>query len=154
MSNKEVTESNANVTVVSEDFGLMGADMLSLIMTETASMPSIMMYDKSKSMDLEDLVNLSAGAHKSLTDILNLEVTLEGFGLVKLQFIDEDGVIGDYIRYILVTDQGAFTTTSSFIGRTLAMLYQVKAFEPKVKFIQVDKGENRRFMMELVKSKK
>lgn len=159
MSNrkKEVVEETGVVTVDSRnDLEIVNNVELMELFGDKVTSPAIMLYDENKVVPVTDLINLAGGENLSISEILNIEVTLEGFGGVKLEYVDElTGEFGDYIRYILITDKGNFTTTSSFIGRTLKMLFQSGAKKPVVKFTQKDKNVNgevrRQFRMELVK---
>lgn len=118
---------------------------------EKSSSPAILMFDNKKVMPLKDIINLASGENVSLSEILNTEVELIGMGAVKLDYVDEQtGEFSNYVRYILITDKGNFTTTSTFIGRTLKMLYQTMNRPPHVMFKQREKDGRRRFIMEIL----
>lgn len=121
------------------------------LFAENTNIPAILMYDEKKALKPSEVINLASGENKSLSDVLNVELSLEGFGAVRLDYVDENtGEFGNYIRYILITDKGNFTTTSTFIGRTLKMLYQTMMKSPKIMFKQKETDGKRRFMMEVL----
>lgn len=128
---------------------------LAEMFADTMAQPAILMYENQKAISPMELINIASGENKSLSEVINKELTLQGFGAVKLDYTDTDtGEFGKYIRYILVTDQGTFTTTSSFIGRTLKMLYNVSVQSPRIMFEQKDtvvgNESRRRYMMRLL----
>lgn len=133
------------------ELSAINGDELSAMFGGKMNVPAILMFDQKKAVPLKDIINVSAGENLSLSEVINTELTLEGFGAIRLEYLDEEtGELKDYIRYILFTDKGTYTTTSTFIGRTLKMLYQTMSRAPKVKFLQKDKEGRRRFMMEIL----
>lgn len=141
---EEIKNETTELTVVN-------SEALLDLFGDNANMPAILMFDEKKAMKPNELINLASGENVSLSDVLNIELTLEGFGAVKLDYADVDtGEFGTYIRYILVTDRGNFTTTSTFIGRTLKMLYQTMMRSPRIMFKQKETDGKRRFMMEVL----
>lgn len=133
------------------DLSLINNDGLMELFGEKAGSPAILMFDQKKVLPLNEIINLASGENVSLSEVLNTEVELVGMGAVKLDYIDETtGEFSQYIRYILITDKGNFTTTSTFIGRTLKMLYQTMTRPPKVMFKQKEKDGRRRFIMEIL----
>lgn len=118
---------------------------------ENIDAPSIMMFDDKKVLTPSEVINLSSGENMSLSEIINTPVVLQGMGGVRLQYVDENtGEVLNYIRYLLITDKGNYTTTSSFIGRTLKMLYQISPKSPTVMFKQKEKDGRRKFFMEIM----
>lgn len=113
------------------------------IFGDKVSQPAIVMFDGAKAVSPIELVNVSIGENISLDDIVNKEVVLEGYGGIKLEYVDEEsGEILPYNRYILVTSEGIFTTTSAFIGRALAVLMKTMSVKPKVMFTRKTSNVN------------
>lgn len=142
-----------NEEIVNEttDLATINNDGLLELFGEKANTPAILMFDEKKVLPLKDIINLASGENVSLSEILNTEVELIGMGAVKLDYVDENtGEFSSYIRYILITNKGNFTTTSTFIGRTLKMLYQTMTRPPHVIFKQKEKEGHRRFIMEVL----
>lgn len=145
------TKRNEEINNETTDLAIVNNEGLMELFGERASAPSILMFDEKKVLPLKDIINLASGENVSLSEVLNTEVQLVGMGAVKLDYIDEQtGEFNQYIRYILITDKGNFTTTSTFIGRTLKMLYQTMSRTPKVMFKQKEKDGRRRFIMEIL----
>jgi len=143
--NTEVIKNETN------DLAVVNSDALMEMFGERTSAPAILMFDEKKVMKPSEVINLAAGENISISEVLNMELVLQGMGAVKLDYVDEEtGEFGTYIRYIMITDKGNFTTTSTFIGRTLKMLYQTMTKSPTIMFKQKDTGDRRRFMMEIL----
>ena len=105
---------------------------------EKINTPAILMFDSKSMITPQEAINLAAGENVSLSSVINKELTLKGVGAALLDYVDEEtGEVKSYIRYILLTNEGNFTTTSTFIGRTVRMLVQVKMGEPKIVFKQI-----------------
>ena len=116
----------------------------------STSVPVIRMFN-GEELSASKMINIVNGSAKSVSDFLNQELTLLGFGGVVLDFVDEEtGETGKYNKYILITDKGDIATTSTFIGRTLKMLYQCNMTSPRIKFRQVEQSGRRRFLMDLL----
>ncbi len=116
----------------------------------STSVPIIKMFN-GEELSAAKMINIVNGSAKSVSDFLNQELTLLGFGGVVLDFIDEEtGEMGRYNKYILITDKGDIATTSTFIGRTLKMLYQCNMTSPRIRFRQVEQAGRRRFLMDLL----
>lgn len=121
-----------------------------------SSAPVVLMFDEKKVVSVEEVINLASGENISISDVLNKELLLQGMGAVKQDYVDrETGEFGSYVRYILFTSEGSFTTTSTFIGRTLRMLYQAtprggRKNPVKIVFRQKEKDGKRKFIMELL----
>lgn len=114
------------------------------------SVPVIRMFN-GEELSASKMINIVNGSAKSVSDFLNQELTLLGFGGVVLDFVDEEtGETGKYNKYILITDKGDIATTSTFIGRTLKMLWQCNMTSPRVRFRQVEQSGRRRFLMDLL----
>lgn len=127
---------------------------LTEIFGEKVSQPAIVMFDGGTISPI-DLINVSIGENVSLDEIINMEVTLEGYGGVRLEYVDEEtGELLPYNRYILATSEGVFTTTSAFIGRALAVLMKTMSVKPIVRFTRTTTnvgGETRsKYMMKVV----
>lgn len=146
---KDVTNATTDLAVVNEEA------VLNLFGGNT-SIPTVLIFDEKKVVSVKEVINLASGENVSISDILNKEIKLQGMGAVKQEYVNEDtGEFGNYVRYILFTDQGSFTTTSTFIGRTLKMLYQTtpeggRKEAIKVIFKQKEKDGKRKFIMELL----
>ena len=144
---KQNTEMVNDVT----DLAVVQTEELSVLFGDKLSMPAILMFDEKKVVSPIEIINIASGENVSISDVLNQELVLQGMGAVQLDYVNEEtGEFSKYIRYILITDKGNFTTTSTFIGRSLKMLYQVAPKAPKIMFKQKEKDGRRRFMMELV----
>lgn len=114
------------------------------------SVPVIRMFN-GEELSTSKMINIVNGSAKSVSDFLNQELTLLGFGGVVLDFVDEEtGETGKYNKYILITDKGDISTTSTFVGRTLKMLWQCNMQSPRIKFRQVEQSGRRRFLMDLL----
>lgn len=114
------------------------------------SVPVIKMFN-GEELSAAKMINIVNGSAKSVNDFLNQELTLLGFGGVVLDFVDDEtGEVGKYNKYILITDKGEIATTSTFIGRTLKMLWQCNMTSPRIKFRQVEQSGRRRFLMDLL----
>lgn len=139
-------------TNATTDLAIIGTSELENMFGDKVNVPAILMYDEKKAVSVSQIINIASGENVSLSNVINKELTLEGFGAVRLEYPNaETGEVVDYIRYILITDSGMFTTTSAFIGRTLKMLYQTMVKSPKVRFVQQELGDGkRRFRMEIL----
>lgn len=116
----------------------------------STSVPVIKMFN-GEELSAAKMINIVNGSAKSVSDFLNQELTLLGFGGVVLDFVDDEtGEVGKYNKYILITDKGEIATTSTFIGRTLKMLWQCNMTSPRIKFRQVEQSGRRRFLMDLL----
>lgn len=116
----------------------------------STSVPVIKMFN-GEELSAAKMINIVNGSAKSVSDFLNQELTLLGFGGVVLDFVDDEtGEMGRYNKYILITDKGEIATTSTFIGRTLKMLWQCNMTSPRIKFRQVEQSGRRRFLMDLL----
>ena len=146
---KEMANATTDLAVVNEEavIELFGGN---------TSIPTVLIFDEKKVVSVTEVINLASGENVSISDILNKEIKLQGMGAVKQEFVNPDtGEFGNYVRYILFTDNGSFTTTSTFIGRTLKMLYQTtpeggRKEGVRVVFKQKEKDGKRKFIMELL----
>lgn len=114
------------------------------------ALPVIKMFDGS-TLPIEQIINIVNGETKSVSEVLNQILDLQGFGGCIMEALDDaTGETVKYKKYFIVTDVGIVSTTSIFIGRTLQMLYRCNVQAMHIKFRQVEKQGKRHFYLDLV----
>lgn len=132
--NEMIVKDNAELTV----FG------------DVNTLPVIKMFDGS-TLPIEQIINIVNGETKSVSEVLNQVLDLQGFGGCIMEAIDDEtGETIKYKKYFIVTNVGIVSTTSIFIGRTLQMLYRCNVQTMHIKFRQVEKQGKRHFYLDLV----